>query len=184
MVIGLPRRKSCFPLQQQQVTTMKQLHRGHGTSKPVQDSQTYIGLAGGANVGCQKAHNPWSLQGTLTRRTWSELHSQPHGTEIYTTLQVKNGFLSGSAVRIRLQYSSWRLCEFNSWVGQIFWRRTWQPTPVFLLENLMDRGAWPATAHRAMKSQTPLKRLSTYAQTRKLHRAVACWQWCGQGQRC
>ena len=66
----------------------------------IQDSQTYIGLAGGANhVGCQKAHNHWSLQGTLTWRTWSELHSQPHGTEIYTTLQIRNGFLSGSAVK-------------------------------------------------------------------------------------
>ena len=28
--------------------------------------------------------------------------------------------------------------------GKIPWRRAWQPTPVFLLENPMDRGAWRA----------------------------------------
>ena len=26
--------------------------------------------------------------------------------------------------------------------GSIPWRRKWQPTPVFLLENPVDRGAW------------------------------------------
>ena len=32
-------------------------------------------------------------------------------------------------------------------------RRKWQPTPVILLENPMDRGAWQATVHRVTKSQ-------------------------------
>ena len=32
--------------------------------------------------------------------------------------------------------------------GRFPWRRKWQPTPVFLLENPMDRGAWRATVHR------------------------------------
>ena len=36
------------------------------------------------------------------------------------------------------------------------WRRKWEPTPVFLLENPMDRGAWQATAHDVAKSQTLL----------------------------
>ena len=31
----------------------------------------------------------------------------------------------------------------NPWVGMIPWRRAWQPTPVFLLENSMDRGEEP-----------------------------------------
>ena len=35
-----------------------------------------------------------------------------------------------------------RRCGFDSWVRTIPWRRNWQPTPVFLLENPMDRGAW------------------------------------------
>ena len=39
----------------------------------------------------------------------------------------------------------------------------WQPTPVFLLGNSMDRGAWQATVHRVTKSWTQLKWLSTHA---------------------
>ena len=31
------------------------------------------------------------------------------------------------------------------------WRRKWQPTPVFLLGNPMDRGAWWATVHGVTK---------------------------------
>ena len=34
--------------------------------------------------------------------------------------------------------------RFDPWVGKIPWRRKWQPTPVFLLGNPMDRGAWQA----------------------------------------
>ena len=33
-------------------------------------------------------------------------------------------------------------CRFELWVWKIPWSRKWQPTPVFLLENSMDRGAW------------------------------------------
>ena len=50
---------------------------------------------------------------------------------------------------------------FDSWVGKIPWRRKWQPTPVFLLENPKDRGAWQATVHRITKSWARLKWLST-----------------------
>jgi len=32
--------------------------------------------------------------------------------------------------------------EFDLWIRKIPWRREWQPTPVFFLENPMDRGAW------------------------------------------
>ena len=30
--------------------------------------------------------------------------------------------------------------RFYSWVAKVPWRREWLPTPVFLLENLMDHG--------------------------------------------
>ena len=43
---------------------------------------------------------------------------------------------------------------FDPWMGKIPWRRAWQPTPVFFLENPMDRGAWRATIHRVTKSWT------------------------------
>ena len=31
------------------------------------------------------------------------------------------------------------------------WRRKWQPTPVFLTENPMEKGAWWATVHGVAK---------------------------------
>ena len=34
------------------------------------------------------------------------------------------------------------------------WRRKWQPTPVFCLENPMDRGAGQATVHGVAKRRT------------------------------
>ena len=40
-----------------------------------------------------------------------------------------------------------RRCRFNPWVWKIPWRRNWQSTPLFLLENSVDRGAWWATVH-------------------------------------
>ena len=39
-------------------------------------------------------------------------------------------------------------------VRKIPWRSTWQPTPVLLPENPMDRGAWWATVHGVAKSWT------------------------------
>ena len=47
-----------------------------------------------------------------------------------------------------------------SQVRKIPWKRAWQLTPVFL-ENYTDRGAWQPTVHRAAKSQTWLKQLSS-----------------------
>ena len=40
---------------------------------------------------------------------------------------------------------------FSPWVRKTPWRRKWQPTPVFLLENPMDRGAWRATVRGVAK---------------------------------
>ena len=48
------------------------------------------------------------------------------------------------------------------WVGKIPWRRKWQPVPVFLPGEPMDRGAWQATVHGVTKNQTRLERLSTH----------------------
>ena len=40
--------------------------------------------------------------------------------------------------------------QVQSLVGKIPWRRKWQPTPVSLLGNPTDRGAWRATVQRVM----------------------------------
>ena len=49
--------------------------------------------------------------------------------------------------------------RFDPWVGQIPWRRAWQPTPVFLPGD-SHRGAWQATVHKVPKSQTRLSDLA------------------------
>ena len=41
------------------------------------------------------------------------------------------------------------------------WRRKWQPTPYFCLENPRDRGAWWAAIYGVAQSRTWLKRLSS-----------------------
>ena len=51
---------------------------------------------------------------------------------------------------------------FDPWVGSIYWRREWQPTPVFLPgESHGQRGMVGYIVHGFTKSQTQLKRLST-----------------------
>ena len=52
--------------------------------------------------------------------------------------------------------------EFNLWVGKISWKSAWQPTPVFLPGNPMNRGAWQATVRWGTKGQI---RLSNWAWT-------------------
>ena len=47
-------------------------------------------------------------------------------------------------------------CRFDPWVRKIPWRRAWQPTPVFLPENPMDRGAWWATVHSRVADSCPV----------------------------
>ena len=48
------------------------------------------------------------------------------------------------------------ICGFDPWVKKIPWSRKWQLTPVFLLGNPMDRGAWWATVHGVIRSRTRL----------------------------
>ena len=47
--------------------------------------------------------------------------------------------------------------------GRSPWRRAWPPSPVFLLGDSMDRGAWRATVHRIAENRTWLKQLSRHA---------------------
>ena len=50
--------------------------------------------------------------------------------------------------------------KFDPWPWEIPWRRAWPPTPVFCLENPVDRGAWWAIVYRVAKCRTQLKCLA------------------------
>ena len=54
--------------------------------------------------------------------------------------------------------------RFDAWIRKIPWRKAWQPTPVFLPGESVDREAWQATVHGVAKSQRWLKWLSVHAQ--------------------
>ena len=45
-----------------------------------------------------------------------------------------------------------RRSGLNPWVRKIPLRREWQPTPVFLPENSMDRGVWWTAIHEVAES--------------------------------
>ena len=66
------------------------------------------------------------------------------------------GFPGSTVVKNLPANSGGKRCGFDPWVGKIPWNRKWKPTPVFLLENPMDRGAWGATVHGVTKNGTQL----------------------------
>ena len=52
------------------------------------------------------------------------------------------GFLGGaSSKELACQSRRHKRHRFNSWVGEIPWRRAWQPTPVFLPGESQGRGS-------------------------------------------
>ena len=76
---------------------------------------------------------------------------------IFRFSKLTMGFPDGSVGKeFTLQGRRLRRCGLNPWVRKIPWRRKWQPTPVFVHENPMDRGAWWAAVQRVAKSQTQL----------------------------
>ena len=54
-------------------------------------------------------------------------------------------------------------CGFDPWVGKIPWRRTWQPTPVFLPGESPWTEEPDGLQSMGSQSQTGLKQLSTHA---------------------
>ena len=57
------------------------------------------------------------------------------------------------------------------------WRRTWQPTPVFLPGESQGRGAWWAAVYGVAQSQTRLKRLSSSSRPCQWGPLVEKWAW-------
>ena len=83
-------------------------------------------------------------------------------------LDYKGGFLGGSSSKELTCQNRHKRCRFDPWVGKIPrvgkipWRRAWQPTPVFLLGESHGQRSLAAIVHRATKSWTQLKQLSTH----------------------
>ena len=76
----------------------------------------------------------------------------------FTHPLYKRQVLSSSHIRQLFMSTSILVC--NSCLDPstlLTWRRKWQPTPVFLPGESMDRGAWRATVHGVAKSQTQLR---------------------------
>ena len=85
---------------------------------------------------------------------------------IAATYGTLKGFLGSTSSKV----PSWK-CKrhrFNHWIREIPWRRHGNPIHYSCLENFRERGAWQITVHGVMKSQTQLKRLSTYTCTVRL----------------
>ena len=54
-----------------------------------------------------------------------------------------------------------RRLGFDPWVGKILWRRSWQPTPVFLPGELHEQRSLAVSSPRGHKESGMTKRLST-----------------------
>ena len=64
-----------------------------------------------------------------------------------------------------------RRCRFDPWIRKIPWRRKWQPTPVFLLEEfhgqrgLMCYSPWGRKESDTIEQQSMRKNINTYEGT-------------------
>ena len=96
----------------------------------------------------------WYFLLSHTHQTWRKRDHKPRNADMY---RLKRDFPGGSAVKhLPAMWETCRRHGFKPWVTKIPWRRKWQPTPLFLLGNPMDRGAWWATVHGVSKSWTQL----------------------------
>ena len=91
---------------------------------------------------------PPTKKKNIWRQSLEEMEKWP-----YLCLAKGNIQQASASRRLRICVQC-RRCGFDPWVGKIAWRRKWQPTSVFLLQNPMDRGAWQAIVRGLAKSQT------------------------------
>ena len=94
---------------------------------------------------------PGGLQSMGSQRAGHNCMTNTHTQTSQMVLWVKNPPAVQELQELR----------FDPWVRKISWRRAWQPTPVFLPGESMDRGAWRAIIHRVRMSQTRLSDLPT-----------------------
>ena len=102
------------------------------------------------------------LIGTLHSKRIASLVGEPPYSPYYShhlhvlDIQHHEAFLTAQWQRIHLRCRRWERPRFEPWVRTVPWRRKWQPSPVFLPGNPMDRGAWWATVQRVTKCRASL----------------------------
>ena len=99
--------------------------------------------------------------GSEWRRDVQEQSLRKEKLPLFSPPVLHTGFPGGAsgkepACQCRIR----KRCGFKLWFRKSPWRRAWNPLQHSCLENLMDRGAWRATAHRVAKSRTRLEWLA------------------------
>ena len=119
---------------------------------------------------CHKRLCLWNLSFVKWRETAEEpcMHLSP--------FEIKAVLLKAGTMGVRLSRCAngkelgrqcrrcWEM-QARSLAGKIPWSRAWQPTPVFSVENSMDRGSWQATVNGVAKGWAWLKQLSVHRHT-------------------
>ena len=75
-------------------------------------------------------------------------------THTHTYTHTHMGFLGSAAVKNLPAIRETQETQVQSLGQEDPWRRKWQPAPVFLPENSMDKGAWQAAVRKVAKSRT------------------------------
>ena len=84
----------------------------------------------------------------------------------YIKLYFQEGFTGDSVVESTCQC---RRCGFGPWVGKIPWRRTWQPTPVFLLGKSHGRRSLVGYGPRGHKELDTTEQLHFTSYIKETH---------------
>ena len=110
-----------------------------------------------------KPHNIGTCLYRIMLRETAEKKSSQNPIRDQVNERTPNSFFKIHYAVVVVLLNKERIClqrrrpGFDLWVGKIPWRREWLPTPGFLPEEFLDRGAWRATVHGVAKSQTRLK---------------------------
>ena len=133
----------------------------HGVTK----SQTWLNLHFHFSLSCTGEGNGNPLQCSSlenprdSRAWWASVYGVSQGrTRLKRLSVVTIGFPSGaSGKEPPFQCRRCMRLRFDPWVRKILWRRAWLSTPIFLLGESLDRGAWWTTVHGVAKSPIWLK---------------------------
>ena len=98
-----------------------------------------------------------------------EMRREQSWEEAFRTAGLPWGLTVKNSPAMQEMQETW----VRSWVGKIFWRRVWQPTPVFFPGESHGQRRLEGYSPCVTKSQTRLKRLST---AQRLELLATMWQ--------